>query len=149
MKKLFGILIIGLLLSGNLNADIRYSDLEKLSYSSNLKDTLKVIKQLTSAFEIEIGLMIDCINHIKTWQEKSNHSCDKILERKDELTKLLDVISSQNFKSNLLSLRDKIDRKLVDFINPNELALQLDKLENAHSKFNEIFDDLLVLLKNL
>ena len=65
------------------------------------------------------------------------------------MLRLLNILGSQNFKDNLMSLAVKIDNKTTEVISPKELENKLELLMEKQNKFNNATGTVTFLMKNL
>ena len=149
MKNFLAIVILSLFYFNTVIAETKYSDLLILNKSSDPKKVIELVEKLTLGFEIETDFIEDCATYIKTFKTKSNDKCRKVLERKDSISRLLDIFGSNEFKTNMLNLSKKIDNGSIKFITGNELLNKLETLMKKNDEFINATKTVTFLMKNL
>ena len=149
MKNFLAIVILSLFYFNTVIAETKYSDLLILNKSSDPKKVIELVEKLTLGFEIETDFIEDCATYIKTFKKKSNDKCRKVLERKDSISRLLDIFGSNEFKTNMLNLSKKIDNGSIKFITGNELLNKLETLMKKNDEFINATKTVTFLMKNL
>jgi len=130
-------ILIFIFISKNCFAETRYLDLLELNSTNNTKDTIKLIDQLTMAFDLENAFINSCLIALEITRKKSSDDCKKVLDRTPSTVRLFEIISSQKFKTNLTNLANKIDQKEINSISGNKLEKKLKILFKEYEQLNE------------
>ena len=142
MKKLLGIVVLGLLLSGNaFSDDNRYNDYKSKLSSASTDQKFAIIKEISFALEFENNVISSCVSYIKMWKETKGEMCEKAFKRLKGVVNLLDILSSTEYKSSFIEISKKIDKFKL-----NQL---MNETEKNSSALNENLSKLSFLVKNL
>ena len=69
MKKLLGIVVLGLLLSGNaFSNDNRYKDYKAKLSAGSSEEKFTILKEISFALEFENDVISSCVGYIKMWK---------------------------------------------------------------------------------
>ena len=138
MKKLLGIVVLGLLLSSNaFSNENRYNDYKsKLSVAST-EQKFAILKEISFALEFENDVISSCVGYIKMWKETKGEMCKKAFERLNGTMNLIDVLGSSEYKSSFIEVSSKINK------------LKLNQLQNETEKNSSSLADNLTKLNFL
>ena len=138
MKKLLGIVVLGLLLSSNaFSNENRYNDYKsKLSVAST-EQKFAILKEISFALEFENDVISSCVGYIKMWKETKGEMCKKAFERLNGIMNLMDVLGSSEYKSSFIEVSSKINK------------LKLNQLQNETEKNSSSLADNLTKLNFL
>ena len=130
-------------------AETKYSNLLDLNSSNNPSDTIQLIDQLTIGFNLEGGFVRDCVVVLEISKKKSNDECNKVLDRVESINRLLKILSSEEFRTNLTILANKIDKKEINIISSQKFEDKLEILSREHEELNDLMSKLNFYLNNL
>ena len=130
-------------------AETKYSNLLDLNSSNNPSDTIQLIDQLTMGFNLEVGFVRDCVVVLEISKKKSNDECNKVLDRVESINRLLKILSSEEFRTNLTILANKIDKKEINIISNQKFEDKLDILSREHQELNDLMVKVNFYLDNL
>jgi len=130
-------------------AETKYSNLLDLNSSNNPSDTIQLIDQLTMGFNLEGGFVRDCVVVLEISKKKSNDECNKVLDRVESINRLLKILSSEEFRTNLTILANKIDKKEINIISSQKFEDKLEILSREHEEFNDLMSKVNFYLNNL
>ena len=130
-------------------AETKYSNLLDLNSSNNPSDTIQLIDQLTMGFNLEGGFVRDCVVVLEISKKKSNDECNKVLDRVESINRLLKILSSEEFRTNLTILANKIDKKEINIISNQKFEDKLDILSREHQELNDLMVKVNFYLDNL
>tara|TARA_B100001564_G_C20156743_1_gene453502 strand:+ start:7 stop:435 length:429 start_codon:yes stop_codon:yes gene_type:complete len=142
MKKLLGIVVLGLLLSGNaFSNDNRYKDYnEKLSAATS-EQKFRILKEISFALEFENDVISSCVGYIKMWKETKGEMCKKAFERLNGIMNLMNLLGSSEYKSSFKDVSNKIDKLKVKQLQ-NETENNSSSLTDSLSKLNFLVQNL-------
>ncbi|MDA9635035.1 hypothetical protein N9S58_00520 [Candidatus Pelagibacter sp.] len=109
MKKLLGIVVLGLLLSGNAFAKDLYTDLITKSKTGKGDIIIEVFSEMNFAFELEISFLEDCLKELKVLKKTNGEKCSKMDSRREGMRKLWDIPSEPNFDKEMLKIVKEVD----------------------------------------
>ena len=130
-------------------AETKYSNLLDLNSSNNPSDTIQLIDQLTMGFNLEGGFVRDCVVVLEISKKKSNDECNKVLDRVESINRLLKILSSEEFRTNLTILANKIDKKEINIISSQKFEDKLEILSREHEQLNDLMSKVNFYLNNL
>ncbi|MDC1170070.1 hypothetical protein OAT35_01715 [Candidatus Pelagibacter sp.] len=130
-------------------AETKYSNLLDLNSSNNPSDTIQLIDQLTMGFNLEGGFVRDCVVVLEISKKKSNDECNKVLDRVESINRLLKILSSEEFRTNLTILANKIDKKEINIISSQKFEDKLEILSREHEELNDLMSKVNFYLNNL
>ena len=130
-------------------AETKYSNLLDLNSSNNPNDTIQLIDQLTMGFNLEGGFVRDCVVVLEISKKKSNDECNKVLDRVESINRLLKILSSEEFRTNLTILANKIDKKEINIISSQKFEDKLEILSREHEELNDLMSKVNFYLNNL
>ena len=130
-------------------AETKYSNLLDLNSSNNPSDTIQLIDQLTMGFNLEVGFVRDCVVVLEISKKKSNDECNKVLDRVESINRLLKILSSEEFRTNLTILANKIDKKEINIISSQKFEDKLEILSREHEELNDLMSKVNFYLNNL
>ena len=130
-------------------AETKYSNLLDLNSSNNPSDTIQLIDQLTMGFNLEGGFVRDCVVVLEISKKKSNDECNKVLDRVESINRLLKILSSEEFRTNLTILANKIDKKEINIISSQKFEDKLEILSKEHEELNDLMSKVNFYLNNL
>ena len=130
-------------------AETKYSNLLDLNSSNNPSDTIQLIDQLTMGFNLEGGFVRDCVVVLEISKKKSNDECNKVLDRAESINRLLKILSSEEFRTNLTILANKIDKKEINIISSQKFEDKLEILSKEHEELNDLMSKVNFYLNNL
>jgi len=130
-------------------AETKYSNLLDLNSSNNPSDTIQLIDQLTMGFNLEGGFVRDCVVVLEISKKKSNDECNKVLDRAESINRLLKILSSEEFRTNLTILANKIDKKEINIISSQKFEDKLEILSREHEELNDLMSKVNFYLNNL
>jgi len=149
MKKLLGIIVLGLLLSGNAYAEDRYIDLIIKSKTGKGDVIIEVFSEVNFAFELEISFMEDCLKELKVLKKINGEKCSKMDSRMEGISKLWEIQSEPNFNKEMLKIVKEVDsgkRSKTE-------KIKIQKMMNDGSRYqdimNERFKNITFLIENL
>lgn len=140
---------IFLIISKISYAETKYSNLLDLNSSNNPSDTIQLIDQLTMGFNLEGGFVRDCLVVLEISKKKSNDECNKVLDRVESINRLLKILSSEEFRTNLTILANKIDKKEINIISSQKFEDKLEILSREHKELNDLMSKVNFYLNNL
>ena len=140
---------IFLIISKISYAETKYSNLLDLNFSNNPSDTIQLIDQLTMGFNLEGGFVRDCLVVLEISKKKSNDECNKVLDRVESINRLLKILSSEEFRTNLTILANKIDKKEINIISSQKFEDKLEILSREHEELNDLMSKVNFYLNNL
>lgn len=140
---------IFLIISKISYAETKYSNLLDLNSSNNPSDTIQLIDQLTMGFNLEGGFVRDCLVVLEISKKKSNDECNKVLDRVESINRLLKILSSEEFRTNLTILANKIDKKEINIISSQKFEDKLEILSREHEELNDLMSKVNFYLNNL
>ena len=140
---------IFLIISKISYAETKYSNLLDLNSSNNPSDTIQLIDQLTMGFNLEGGFVRDCLVVLDISKKKSNDECNKVLDRVESINRLLKILSSEEFRTNLTILANKIDKKEINIISSQKFEDKLEILSREHEELNDLMSKVNFYLNNL
>lgn len=143
------ITFVFLIISKSSFADTKYSNLLDLNSSNNPSDTIQLIDQLTMGFNLEGGFVRDCVVVLEISKKKSNDECNKVLDRVELINRLLKILSSEEFRTNLTILANKIDKKEINIISSQKFEDKLEILSREHEELNDLMSKVNFYLNNL
>ena len=138
-----------LIISKISHAETKYSNLLDLNSSNNPSDTIQLIDQLTMGFNLEGGFVRDCVVVLEISKKKSNDECNKVLDRVESINRLLKILSSEEFRTNLTILANKIDKKEINIISSQKFEDKLEILSREHEELNDLMSKVNFYLNNL
>ena len=142
MKKLLGIVVLGLLLSGNaFSNDNRYIDYNAKLSTGSSEEKFTILKEISFALEFENDVISSCVSYIKMWKETKGEMCKKAFERLNGIMNLMGVLGSSEYKSSFIEVSNKIDKF--------KLKQLQDETENNSSSLTDSLSKLNFLIQNL
>ena len=142
MKKLLGIVVLSLLLSGNaFSDDNRYKDYKLKLSASSTEQKFTILKEISFALEFENDVISSCVSYIKMWKETKGEMCKKAIERLNGIMNLMGVLGSSEYKSSFIEVSNKIDKF--------KLKQLQDETENNSSSLTNSLSKLNFLIQNL
>jgi excinuclease UvrABC helicase subunit UvrB len=149
IKKLLGISVLVLLLSGNANAKDLYTDLITKSKTGKGDIIIEVFSERNFAFELEISFMEDCLNELKVLKKINGEKCSKMDSRTESYSKLWDISSEPNFKKEMLKIVKEVDngkRSKTEKLKIERLMSEGSRLQDI---FNKKFRNITFIMENL
>ena len=142
MKKLLGIIVLGLLLSGNaFSNDNRYKDYNAKLSTGSTEQKFMILKEISFALEFENDVISSCVSYIKMWKETKGEMCKKAFERLNGIMNLMGVLGSSEYKISFMQVSNKIDQL--------KLKQLQDETENNSSSLTDSLSKLNFLVQNL
>ena len=149
MKKLLGIVVLGLLLSGNAFAKDLYTDLITKSKTGKGDIIIEVFSEMNFAFELEISFLEDCLKELKVLKKINGEKCSKMDSRTESYSKLWDISSEPNFKKEMLKIVKEVDngkRSKTEKLKIERLMSEGSRLQDI---FNKKFRNITFIMENL
>ena len=148
MKKLLGILVLGLLWC-NVGFAGDYKNLVAKAKVATKEQIQEIINNTSLGLELEIGIAESCIYELKATQE-FGQSCEKVISRKDAVNNLINIHLDPNFKNKLNEIAASIgkDEKLP-YLNPSEFMSDYKEYARKLEKFTKLMSDINFLKDNL
>ena len=142
MKKLLGIVVLGLLLSGNaFSNDNRYIDYNAKLSTGSSEEKFTILKEISFALEFENDVISSCVGYIKMWKETKGEMCKKAFERLNGIMNLMDVLGSSEYKISFMEVSYKIDQLKFKQLQ-NETENNSNSLTDNLSKLNFLVQNL-------
>ena len=142
MKKLLGIVVLGLLLSGNaFSNDNRYKDYKAKLSAGSSEEKFMILKEISFALEFENDVISSCVGYIKMWKETKGEMCKKAFERFNGIMNLMDVLGSSEYKISFTEVSNKIDQLKLKQLQ-NETENNSSSLTDSLSKLNFLVQNL-------
>ena len=148
MKKLLGILVLGLLWC-NTSFAANYEKLLTKAKTANNKETMEIMDEAILGLEFENGFLEDCLSEIK-YSKEWGDNCKKAELRKEGQLNIIAVFSVVNFENNLSEIAKKIDKgEKLAFINKAELQNKIDSVKKVMGERYSLFKKINFLSDNL
>ena len=142
MKKLLGIVVLGLLLSGNaFSNDNRYKDYKAKLSAGSSEAKFTILKEISFALEFENDVISSCVGYIKMWKETNGEMCKKAFERLNGIMNLMDILGSSEYKISFMQVSNKIDQLKLKQLQ-NETENNSSSLTDSLSKLNFLVQNL-------
>ena len=149
VKKLLGIIVLGLLLSGNVHAKDLYTDLITKSKTGKGDIIIEVFSERNFAFELEISFMEDCLNELKVLKKINGEKCSKMDSRTESYSKLWDISSEPNFKKEMLKIVKEVDNGKRSKTEKKKIEKLMNESNRLKDLFNEKFLKIVFIMENL
>ena len=148
MKKLLGIVVLGLLLSTNAFAKDRYADLITKSKTGKGDTIIEVFNELNFAFELEISFIEDCLYELKLLK-KLGEKCSKMNSRREGLKKLWQIPGEPNFNQEMLKIVKEVDSGKRSKTEKTKLKKIMEKNTSLQGKSIQLMKEIVFLIENL
>ena len=148
MKKLLGILVLGLLWC-NVGVAGDYKNLLEKAKTARKGQIQEIINHSSLGIDLEIGIAERCIYELKVTQE-FGQSCEKFVSRFDAVNNLLTIHSVPNFRNKLLEIAEAIDKgEKLPYLNPSEFMSDYKAFIKKVEKATKLIGDIRFLKENL
>jgi len=149
MKKLLGIVVLGLLLSGNAFAKDLYTDLITKSKTGKGDIIIEVFSEMNFAFELEISFLEDCLKELKVLKKINGEKCSKMDSRREGMRKLWDIPSEPNFDKEMLKIVKEVDSGKRSKTEKKKIEKLMNESNRLKDLFNEKFLKIVFIMENL
>ena len=149
MKKLLGIIVLGLLLSGNAFAKDLYTDLITKSKTGKGDIIIEVFSEMNFAFELEISFLEDCLKELKVLKKINGEKCSKMDSRREGMRKLWDIPSEPNFDKEMLKIVKEVDSGKRSKTEKKKIEKLMNESNRLKDLFNEKFLKIVFIMENL
>jgi len=149
MKKLLGIVVLGLLLSGNAFAKDLYTDLITKSKTGKGDIIIEVFSEMNFAFELEISFLEDCLKELKVLKKINGEKCSKMDSRREGMRKLWDIPSEPNFDKEMLKIVKEVDSGKRSKTEKKKIEKLMNERNRLKDLFNEKFLKIVFIMENL
>ena len=149
MKKLLGIVVLGLLLSGNAFAKDLYTDLITKSKTGKGDIIIEVFSEMNFAFELEISFLEDCLKELKVLKKINGEKCSKMDSRREGMRKLWDIPSEPNFDKEMLKKVKEVDSGKRSKTEKKKIEKLMNESNRLKDLFNEKFLKIVFIMENL
>jgi len=149
MKKLLGIVVLGLLLSGNAFAKDLYTDLITKSKTGKGDIIIEVFSEMNFAFELEISFLEDCLKELKVLKKINGEKCSKMDSRREGMRKLWDIPSEPNFDKEMFKIVKEVDSGKRSKTEKKKIEKLMNESNRLKDLFNEKFLKIVFIMENL
>ena len=149
MKKLLGIVVLGLLLSGNAFAKDLYTDLITKSKTGKGDIIIEVFSEMNFAFELEISFLEDCLKELKVLKKINGEKCSKMDSRREGMRKLWDIPSEPNFDKEMFKIAKEVDSGKRSKTEKKKIEKLMNESNRLKDLFNEKFLKIVFIMENL
>jgi len=149
MKKLLGIIVLGLLLSGNAFAKDLYTDLITKSKTGKGDIIIEVFSEMNFAFELEISFLEDCLKELKVLKKINGEKCSKMDSRREGMRKLWDIPSEPNFDKEMFKIVKEVDSGKRSKTEKKKIEKLMNESNRLKDLFNEKFLKIVFIMENL
>ena len=149
MKKLLGIVVLGLLLSGSAFAKDLYTDLITKSKTGKGDIIIEVFSEMNFAFELEISFLEDCLKELKVLKKINGEKCSKVDSRMEGMRKLWDIPSEPNFDKEMLKIAKEVDSGKRSKTEKKKIEKLINESNRLKDLFNEKFLNITFIMENL
>ena len=133
MKKLLGILVLGLLWC-NIGVASDYKSLSAKAKVATKEQMQEIINNTILALDLETGIAESCIYELKATQEFGQR-CEKFISRKNAINNLVDIYLEPNFKNRLMEIATSIDKgEKLSYLNPSEFMSDYKEYSKSRQK---------------
>jgi len=126
----------------------RYDDIKKKIANSNASVFVDGFREIIMAYDLESGFVKDCLASVKLTKKLPTKECSRVYDRGKGLTNLSSIISSSNFKNNLLKVASNIDANKGN-ITKKDIEKLTQDFDKSFNDFNSLTKELNFVLANL
>jgi SpoVK/Ycf46/Vps4 family AAA+-type ATPase len=151
MKKIFGIMVLCLLLSGNAYSG-EYSGLLKKAKTKNSDKLLKVLDETILGLEFEKDVVQICYDAIRIInREKLNKTineikkCEPLVNRYMDYIDLTKIYENKNFAKKLDKIYYKIQDGKITSVTLKDFENKLYKLGNVAKEIDDVYTEIRLL----
>ena len=151
MKKLLGIIVLGLLLSGNAYSG-EYTSLLKKSKTNNSDKMLKVLDETILGLEFEkdiVQMCYDAIKVINGEQKKKTineiKKCEPLVDRYMDYIDLTKIYENEKFFKKMEKIYYKINDGKITSITLSDFENKINKLNDVATEINDIYTEIRLL----
>tara|TARA_B110000114_G_scaffold40013_1_gene41916 strand:+ start:314 stop:784 length:471 start_codon:yes stop_codon:yes gene_type:complete len=151
MKKIFGIMVLCLLLSGNAYSG-EYSGLLKKAKTKNSDKLLKVLDETILGLEFEKDVVQICYDAIRIInREKLNKTineikkCEPLVNRYMDYIDLTKIYENKNFAKKLDKIYYKIQDGKITSVTLKDFKNKLYKLGNVAKEIDDLYTEIRLL----
>jgi|TARA_B110000240_G_scaffold193816_1_gene240299 SpoVK/Ycf46/Vps4 family AAA+-type ATPase len=151
MKKIFGIMVLCLLLSGNAYSG-EYSGLLKKAKTKNSDKLLKVLDETILGLEFEKDVVQICYDAIRIInREKLNKTineikkCEPLVNRYMDYIDLTKIYENKNFAKKLDKIYYKIQDGKITSVTLKDFENKLYKLGNVAKEIDDLYTEIRLL----